>query len=485
MAGSGLGRTFLPEFNEGALTINVVTKPGTSLVASDRLGQRVERALLSHPEVVSTSRRTGRAELDEHAQDVNAAEIDVMLDLSRGEHDKAAFLDALRADLATIGGAVITVGQPLSHRIDHLLSGTRSAIALKVFGDDLDVLRQVATKVEAVAKTVPGAVDVSIEQQIDIPSFEVHADRAALARYGLGAGALGEEVERALVGETVGVVLEGQRPVDLVVRLADDAQGRPDLLGALLIDTPAGPRVPLGTLAEIRRATSPNTVVREGGARKMVVQANVAGRDLSVVVDELRARIDAEVPRPPGVYVVYGGQFESAAEAARTIGGLSVGVVVAVFLLLTTAFGSARNALLMLVNLPLSLIGGVAALWLTSGTLSTPALVGFVTLFGVATRNGILMVTHYEHLVREEGLTLDDAVRRGSTERLIPVLMTALSAGLALVPLVLAGDAPGNEIQAPMGVVLLGGLLSSTALNMVVVPLVLAGDAPGNEIQAP
>jgi CzcA family heavy metal efflux pump len=471
VSGAGLGRTFLPEFNEGALTINVVTKPGTSLTASNRLGQRVERVLLAHPEVVSTSRRTGRAELDEHAQDVNAAEIDVMLDLERGSGDKAVFLDALRADLATIGGAVITVGQPLSHRIDHLLSGTRSAIALKIFGDDLDVLRDVATRIEAVAKTVPGAVDVSIEQQIDIPSFEVHADRAALARYGLGAGALGEEVERALVGQPVGVVLEGQRPLELVVRLADDAQTQPDLLMALPIDTPAGPRIPLGALAEVRRATSPNTIVREGGARKMVVQANVAGRDLSEVVDELRARIDAEVERPPGVYVVYGGQFESAAEAARTIGGLSLGVVVAVFLLLTTAFGSARNALLMLVNLPLSLIGGVAALALTSGAISTPALVGFVTLFGVATRNGILMVTHYEHLVREEGLSLEDAVRRGSVERLIPVLMTALAAGLALVPLVLAGDAPGNEIQAPMGVVLLGGLLSSTALNMVVVPV--------------
>lgn len=465
-----LGRTFLPEFNEGALTINVVTQPGTSLEASDRLGRRVEHALLAFPEVVSTSRRTGRAELDEHAQDVNAAEIDVMLDLGRGDRDREAFLDALRADLATIGGANLTVGQPLSHRIDHLLSGTRSAIAVKLFGEDLEALRTAATKIEAVAKTVPGAVDVSIEQQVDIPAFEVRADRRALARYGLGAGELGESVERALVGQTVGSLLEGQRPIDVVVRLADVMRGDLAALGTVPIDTPVGTRVPLGAIAEILRGTSPNTIVREGGSRKMVVQANVAGRDLASVVEELRARVRDEVDLGD-VFVVYGGQFESAAQAARTIAGLSAVVVVGVFLLLVAAFGSARNALLMLVNLPLSLIGGILALAFTSGTVSTPALVGFVTLFGIATRNGILMVTHYEHLVRVDGLDLAEAVRRGSIERLVPVLMTALSAGLALVPLVVAADHPGNEIQAPMGIVMLGGLLSSTVLNMFVVPV--------------
>jgi CzcA family heavy metal efflux pump len=464
-----LGRTFLPEFNEGALTINVVTKPGTSLEASDRLGRRVELALLAFPEVVSTSRRTGRAELDEHAQDVNAAEIDVMLDLSRGDRD--GFLDALRAELATIGGANITVGQPLSHRIDHLLSGTRSAIAVKLFGPDLEALRVAATRIEAVAKTVPGAVDVSIEQQVDIPELEVRADRRALARYGLGAGELGESVERALVGETVGSILDGQRPVDVVVRLGDVMHGDLAALRDVPIDTPVGTRVPLGEVAEILRGTSPNTIVREGGSRKMVVQANVAGRDLASVVEELRARVRDEVDLGDDVFVVYGGQFESASEAAKTLAGLSAVVVVGVFLLLVAAFGSPRNALLMLVNLPLSLIGGIGAVALTSGTISTPALVGFVTLFGIATRNGILMVTHYEHLVRVDGLSLPDAVRRGSIERLAPVLMTALSAGLALVPLVLAADHAGNEIQAPMGVVMLGGLLSSTVLNLFVVPV--------------
>ncbi len=466
-----LGRTFLPEFNEGALTINVVTKPGTSLEASDRLGRRVETALLTFPEVVSTSRRTGRAELDEHAQDVNAAEIDVMLDLSSGERDRDSFLDALRTELSTIGGANITVGQPLSHRIDHLLSGTRSAIAVKLFGDDLESLRVAATKIETLAKTVPGAVDVSIEQQVDIPEFEVRADRRALARYGLGTGELGESVERALVGETVGSLLEGQRPVDVVVRLEDVMGGDLAALGSVPIDTPVGIRVPLGEVAQILRGGSPNTVVREGGSRKMVVQANVAGRDLASVVDELRTRVRDELDLGDDVFVVYGGQFESAAEAARTIAGLSAVVIIGVFLLLVAAFGSARNAALMLVNLPLSLIGGILALALTSGTVSTPALVGFVTLFGIATRNGILMVTHYEHLVRVDGLDLAEAVRRGSVERLVPVLMTALCAGLALVPLVLAADHAGNEIQAPMGVVMLGGLLSSTVLNMFVVPV--------------
>ena len=466
-----LGRGFLPAFNEGALTINVVTRPGTALDASDRLGRRVEAALLAFPEVVSTSRRTGRAELDEHAQDVNASEIDVMLDLSRGGGDRDAFLAALRADLATIGGANITVGQPLSHRIDHLLSGTRSAIAVKLFGEDLDALQDAAQRVEAIARTVPGAVDVSIEQQVDIPSYEVRADRAALARYGLGAGALGEAVEHALLGVPVGSLLDGGRPVPVVVRLADPLNGDLTALASLPIDTPVGARVPVGAVAEIVRSTSPNTIVREAGSRKVVVQANVAGRDLAAVVDELRARVRAEGGLPDDLYVVYGGQFESAAAAARTIAALSAGVLGAVFLLLVAAFGSARNALMMLVNLPLSLIGGVAALLASGQPLSTPALVGFITLFGIATRNGILMVTHFEHLMRIDGLPLTEAVRRGSEERLVPVLMTALSAGLALVPLVLSADAPGNEIQAPMGIVILGGLLSSTALTLVVIPV--------------
>jgi len=467
----GMGRSFLPEFNEGTLTLNVVTLPGTSLDASDRLGRRIEQTLLSFPEVVSTSRRTGRAELDEHAQDVNAAEIDVSLDLSESHRDKEELLSDLRAELATIGGAVITVGQPLSHRIDHMLSGSRATIALKLFGDDLGTLRRLAEKVEAAAKAVPGAVDVAIEQQVDIPELEIRADRDALARYGLGAGELAERIEGAFAGEVVGQILEGQRTVDVVLRLDDSVRESFEAIAATPIDTPTGQRIPLGMLATLTRDSSPNTITREGVARKMVVQANVADRDLSAVVEDLRAKITADVDFPEGYFIVYGGQFESAEEATKTISMLSVLVVVGMYLLLAVAFGSGRNAALMLVNLPLSLIGGLAAVAFTSGVISIASLVGFVTLFGIATRNGILMVSHYQHLVQEEGLSASEAIVRGSMERLTPVLMTALSTGLALIPLVLAADEAGNEIQAPMGVVLLGGLLSSTVLNMLVVPV--------------
>lgn len=469
-----LGRSFLPEFNEGTLTLNAVTLPGTSLAESDRLGRRIEQVLLAFPEVVSTARRTGRAELDEHAQDVNAAELDVALDFTKSDRDKETFLAELRAALGQIGGVVITVGQPLSHRIDHMLSGSRSAIALKLFGDDLDRLRGLAEAVKKVAEETPGAVDVSIEQQIDIPALEVRADREAAARYGLTTGALVESVEAALTGEKVGDLLEGQRTVDLVVRYDETVREDREALLAAPFDTPLGVRVPLGAVASLVRTTSPNTIAREGVQRKMVVQANVAGRDLASVVDDLRARIDAQVPMPQGYFVVYGGQFESAAEAARTIALLSVAVVAGIFLLLIVAFGSVRNALLTLVNLPLALIGGVAAIALTSGVVSIASLVGFVTLFGIATRNGILLVSHFEHLREHEGADLAEAVTRGSLERLSPVLMTALCAALALIPLVIAGHEPGNEIQAPMAVVILGGLLTSTALNLILVPVLYA-----------
>jgi CzcA family heavy metal efflux pump len=466
-----LGRAFLPEFNEGTLTVNVVTLPGTSLEESDRLGRRVEQALLAFPEVAATSRRTGRAELDEHAQDVNAAELDVRLDLSRGKRDREELLAEMRQALAQVPGAVVTIGQPLSHRIDHMLSGSRSAIALKIFGDDLEKLRELAERVKRVAERTPGAVDVSIEQQVDIPELEIRVDRDAVARYGLTTGEVAEAVEHAFTGEMVGTVLEGQRAVELVVRLEDGTRADLETLEATPIDTPAGGRLPLKMLARLVRDTGPNTISREGVQRKMVVQANVAGRDLSSVVDDLRARVTAEVSFPEGYHVVYGGQFESAGEAARTITLLGVGVVVGIFLLLVVAFGSVRNALLTLINLPLALIGGVAAVALTSGVVSIASLVGFITLFGIATRNGIMMVSHFEHLMTQEGRPLPEAVVRGSLERLAPILMTALSAGLALVPLVLAADEPGNEIQAPMGVVILGGLLSSTFLNMLVVPV--------------
>ncbi len=469
-----LGRSFLPEFNEGALTISATTLPGTSLAESDRLGRRVEETLLTFPEVVSTARRTGRAELDEHAQDVSASEIDVTLDLSKGDRDKAALLDDLRAALGEVGGVVLTIGQPLSHRIDHMLSGTRSAIALKLFGDDLDRLRGLALQVQQVAERTPGAVDVSIEQQVDLPVLELRADRERAAQFGLTTGALVESVEAALTGVKVGVLLEGPRAIDLVVRYEASVREDREALMATPVDTPTGVRVPLKAVAELVRTTSPNTIVRENVQRKLVVQANVAGRDLGAVVDDLRARIEAQVTFPEGYFIVYGGQFESAAEATRTLVGLTIAATIGIFLLLIVAFSSIRNALLTLINLPLALIGGVAAVALTSGVISVASLVGFITLFGIATRNGILLISHFEHLRTHEGADLAEAVTRGALERLSPVLMTALCAALALIPLVLAGHEPGNEIQAPMAVVILGGLLSSTALNLLVVPVLYA-----------
>ncbi len=467
-----LGRTFLPDFNEGSLTLSSVTLPGTSLEESDRLNQRLEQLLLSFPEVVSTARRQGRAELDEHAQDVNSAEIDVRLVMR--ERGKAEFLGALRKEFASLPGMVIVIGQPLSHRIDHMLSGTRANIAIKLFGDDLSQLRTSAEDIRKVMVKVDGAVDVSVEQQVDIPQLQIKFDRDRIARYGLRSGALAEIVETAFAGNKVTNVLDNQRTYAVVVRFPDSARADPESIGNTLIDTPVGTKVPLKMLASIREDTGPNMITRENAQRKIVVMANVGGRDLRSVINDLRAGIEREVKLPQGYYVVYGGQFESESDATRTITFLGVFVVAGIFLLLFLAFRSVRTALLVMVNLPLALIGGVIAVSLSGGVLSVASLVGFITLFGIATRNGIMMISHYEHLQDVEGAPFDEAVERGSLERLSPILMTALCAGLALIPLVLAGDQPGNEIQAPMGVVILGGLLSSTALNMLVVPALYA-----------
>ncbi len=464
-----LGRTFLPEFNEGALTLSAVTLPGTSLEESDRLGRRVETILLSHPEVISTARRTGRAELDEHAQDVNSAEIDARFELK--ERSKDEFLMALRADLATIPGMVIQIGGPLSHRIDHMLSGTRANIAVKLFGDDISQLRSTAEEIRQAMEKIRGIADLSVEQQVDIPQLTIAFDRDRIARDGLRAGELAETIETAYAGEKVTQVLESQRTYDVIVRYTDAHRESVEAVRATLIDTPSGAKVPLGALATIRQDAGPNVVMRENAQRRIVVMANVGGRDLRGVVDDVRAAVARDVKLPAGDYVVYGGQFESEGEATRTIGLLSLFVVAGIFLLLFLAFRSARTALLVMVNLPLALIGGVVAVKLGGVVLSVASLVGFITLFGIATRNGIMMVSHYEHLMHRERVSFDEAIERGSLERLSPILMTALCAGLALIPLVVAGDHPGNEIQAPMGVVILGGLLSSTALNMIVLPV--------------
>jgi Cu/Ag efflux pump CusA len=386
------------------------------------------------------------------------------------DRPKEAFLAELRQRLTTIPGMVTTIGGPIAHRIDHMLSGTRSSIAIKVFGDDLAQLRVSAEAVKAVMVKVPGVVDLSVEQQVDVPQVAIVFDREAIARYQVRSGDLAELVETAYAGTVVTRVLEGQRTYDVVVRYRDDQRADLDAIRDTPIDTPVGVRVPLKVLATIRDDVGPNLIMRENVQRRIVVSANVSGRDLRGVVDDIRRGIERGVTLPTGYYVVYGGQFESEQAASRTIAVLGGAVVVGILVLLLMAFGSLRNALLIMVNLPLALIGGVLAVFLGSGVISIASLVGFVTLFGIATRNGIMMISHYEHLRRREGASVAEAVERGSLERLSPVLMTALCAGLALVPLVLAGGEPGNELQAPMGVVILGGLLSSTALNMLVVP---------------
>jgi len=467
-----LGRTFLPEFNEGSLTLSAVTLPGTSLEESDRLGQRIEKTLLSFPEVVSTARRQGRAELDEHAQDVNSSEIDVRLKM--GERSKGELLAAMRKELSTIPGMMIIMGQPLSHRIDHMLSGTRANIAIKLFGDDLYQLRASAEEIRQVVAKVEGAVDVSVEQQVDVPQLFISFDRDRISRYGVRSGELAEVIEAVFAGEKASQVLDGQRTYDLVVRYSDEHRADPEAIGNTLIDTPVGIKVPLKMLATIREDVGPNVISRENVQRKIVIMANVGDRDLRGVINDIRAGVEREVKLPQGYYVVYGGQFESESEATRTITLLGLFVIAGIFLLLFLAFRNVRTSLLIMVNLPLALIGGVVAVFLGSGVLSVASLVGFITLFGIATRNGIMMLSHYEHLQDVEGVPFEQSIVRGSMERLSPILMTALCAGLALIPLVLAGDKPGNEIQAPMGVVILGGLLSSTGLNMLVVPALYA-----------
>jgi CzcA family heavy metal efflux pump len=462
-----MGRGFLPEFQEGTLTVSAVTVPGTGIVESDQLGARVEQVLLAHPAVVSTARRTGRAELDEHAQGVHAAEIDVRLDLSGGE--VAEVMAELRDRVTIVPGMNITVGQPIGHRIDHMLSGTRAAIALDIFGPDLYELRTVAERVRAAIEGVEGLVDLQVEQQSDVLQLRIHADRRAMAHFGVTPRHLTEAVDVAFNGEVVSQVLEGQRAFDLVVRYPDELRDSQSGIAAARIDTPLGGTVPLAELAEVRLERGPNTVSRQDVQRKIVVQANVDGRDVGRVVDDIRALVESDVTIPEGYYVEYGGQFESGQAAARAIGLLSIVSVLAIFLILFQEFRSARMALLIMVNLPLALIGGVIATLAIGGVLNVATMVGFITLFGIAVRNGILLVSHYQHLLGE-GASLRDAVVQGSLERLNPILMTALTAALALVPLALGGGEPGKEIQAPLALVVLGGLVTSTFLNMVVVP---------------
>ncbi|MBA3853608.1 MAG: CusA/CzcA family heavy metal efflux RND transporter [Gemmatimonas sp.] len=465
-----LGTAFLPEFNEGALTVSVVTVPGTSLAEASAIGLRVERILKADSAVLNTDRRQGRAELDEHAQGVNAAELDVTL---RADVDKDALYERLRREFSAIPGTNVTIGQPIGHRIDHMLSGTRANIAVKIFGPDLAGLRSVGTAIRDAMQAVPGIADLQLEQQVDVPQLRLDVDRLALARAGLTPGDFAEAIDVAFNGEVAGQVLEEGRSVDLVLRLPDADRSSAEAIAAVPIATPTGQRIALGQLARVTMARGPNTISRENVQRKIVVQANVAGRDLGSAVAEIRERVATDVELPAGYFIEYGGQFEAQEQSVRSLGALSVLAIAAIFVILYGEFRSARLAILTMANLPLALIGGIVAVLWTDGVLSIASLVGFVTLFGIATRNGILLVTHYRHL-EGEGATLDEAIHRGSLERLSPILMTALTAGLALIPLAIGGGEPGNELQTPMAIVILGGLLSATALNMVVLPALYA-----------
>ena len=464
-----LGGDFLPPFREGTLNINTFLPPGTSLAESNRIGALVEATLHEIPEVVSTTRRTGRGERDEHAAGVSQSELEVVLSSSDRSHEE--MVEEARAKLATVPGLVFEVGQPISHRIDHLLSGTRAQIAIKLFGPDLATLRTLGERIRAAAEGVPGLVDLSLEPQVGVPQLQVNLDRRAAAALGLTAQGVADAVETAFYGRAVSRVLDVPGLFDIFVRLDDGSRASPEAIGEVPMATPSGARVPIAQIAEVRLDRGPNTIHRENLERRIVVQANVSGRDMASAVEDVRRAISTSVVLPKGYSIRYGGQFEAREKASRQILLLSLLSVSGVFLLLYLALGTVRESVLVMANLPLAFIGGVLVAAAAGGVLSVGSLVGFITLFGIATRNGIMLVSHYQHLLEREGRGFREAVVEGSIERLSPILMTALVTGAGLLPLVLGAGEPGKEIQQPMAVVILGGMVTSTFLNMIVVPV--------------
>lgn len=464
-----LGRSFLPEFNEGSLVISAVSLPGISLDESNKIGTAVELALLQVPEIRTTTRRTGRAELDEHAQGVNAAEIDAPFVLTNRNREE--FMEDVRSKLAGVTGAAFTIGQPISHRIDHMLSGTRANIAIKLFGTDLNTLFALSNQIRDEISGIEGLVDLTVEQQIEIPQIQIKANRDMLNHYGISIGEFNEFVDVAIAGEKVADIYEGVRTFDLVLRFDENNRGKIENIRNTLIDAADGQKIPLSYVSDIVSASGPNTINRENVQRKTIVSANVSGRDQKSVVQEIRTQIAANIDLPEGYHIEYGGQFEAEAGASRTLFVTSLLSILVIFLLLFQEFREIKIAGIILLNLPLALIGGVFSIWLTNGIISIPAIIGFITLFGIATRNGILLVSHFKTL-REQGSDLYDTIVEGSIDRLSPILMTALTAGLALIPLAIAGSEPGNEIQSPMAKVIIGGLLTSTLLNLFIVPVI-------------
>lgn len=462
------GSSFLPAFNEGSFTINVSTLPGVSLEESDNVGRRAEMLLLSVPEIKTVARKTGRAELDEHALGANVSEIEAPFELS--DRPKSAVVEEIRHKLGTLPGVNVEIGQPISHRIDAMLSGTRANIAIKLFGTDLNKMFEIGNQIKTEISAIPGVVDLNVEQQVERPQLQIVPKREVLAKYGVTPSEFTDMVEVYLAGRTVSRVYEGNRVFDLTVKADDDSRSTIEAIRDMPVDVVGG-KVPFSKIAEIRSAAGPNTINRENVARKIVISANVSDGDLQGAVNRIRKTINDNVPLPEGYHVEYGGQFESAQSATRTLLVTSLMAILVIFLLLYGQFKDVRQASAVLLNLPLALIGGVFAIFFADGIISIPAIIGFISLFGIATRNGMLLIDRYNEL-RQSGLSLHDAVMRGSLDRLNPILMTALTSALALIPLALGGELPGNEIQSPMAKVLLGGLLTSTMLNGFIVPVV-------------
>ena len=465
-----LGRSFLPPFNEGSFTINISSLPGISLEESDKMGHRAEELLLSIPEIQTVARKTGRAELDEHALGVNVSEIEAPFELK--DRSRSELVAEVREKLGTIVGANVEIGQPISHRIDAMLSGTKANIAIKLFGDDLNRMFTLGNEIKSAIQGIPGIADLNVEQQIERPQLVISPKREMLAKYGISLPEFSEFVNVCLAGEAVSQVYEKGKSFDLTVRVKDNLRDEMEKIRNLMIDTGDGQKIPLNYVAEIRSAMGPNTISRENVKRKIVISANVADRDLRSVVNDIQAQVDAQIKLPEGYHIEYGGQFESEQAASRTLALTSFMSIVVIFLLLYHEFRSVKESAIILINLPLALIGGVFALLITTGEVSIPAIIGFISLFGIATRNGMLLISHYNHLQQEEGYGGYGCVLRGSHDRLNPILMTALSSALALIPLALSGDLPGNEIQSPMAKVILGGLLTSTFLNGFIIPIV-------------
>lgn len=464
---STFGRSFLPPFNEGSFTINVSTLPGISLEESDRIGRMAEEILLSVPEIQTVGRKTGRAELDEHALGVNTSEIEAPFVL--GKRSKDEVLAEVREKIKVIPGANIEIGAPITHRIDAMLSGTRANIAVKLFGSDLTKMYELGNGIKAAVADVPGIADLNVEQQVERPQLRIEPRREMLAKYGVTLPEFAEIVRVMLGGEVVSQVYEGNRSFDLTLKVDDPSRESAERIRKLIVDA-NGRKIPLENIAEVVSASGPNTISRENVSRKIVVSANVAGRDLRGVVNDIRDRIDTRITLPEGYHVEYGGQFESEQAASRTIMIVSVFSILVIFLLLFKEFRSVRLSLVILLNLPLALIGGVVSIFFTQGVMSIPAIIGFISLFGIATRNGMLLIDRYNSL-HASGASVRESVVRGSLDRLNPILMTALTSGLALIPLALGGDLPGNEIQSPMAKVILGGLMSSTLLNGFIIPI--------------